>query len=60
MATSDMNYEAEQEVFASIEKIKMTRSACAKYASKHLGGKVTPVDVQGACSYTVYAGSNAE
>lgn len=55
-----MNYEVEQEIVAFFEKTTTTRSACDKYASEHLGGNVTPVDVQGVCSYTVYAGPNAE
>lgn len=55
-----MNYEVEQEIVAFFEKTTTTRSACDNYASEHLGGNVTPVDVQGVCSYTVYAGPNAE
>jgi hypothetical protein len=55
-----MNYEVEQEIVAFFEKTTMTRSAYDNYASEHLGGNVTPVDVQGVCSYTVYAGPNAE
>ncbi|KAJ5950451.1 uncharacterized protein N7479_008864 [Penicillium vulpinum] len=55
-----MNYEVEEEITAFFEKTTTTRSACDNYASKHLRGNVTPVDVQGVCSYTVYAGPNAE
>ena len=55
-----MNYEVEQEIVAFFEKTTTTRSACDKYASEHLGGNITPVAVQGVCSYTVYAGPNAE
>ncbi|CAG8930935.1 unnamed protein product [Penicillium salamii] len=55
-----MNYEVEQEIVAFFEKTTTTRSACDNYASEHLGGNVTPVDVQGVCSYTVYAGPDAE
>ncbi|KAJ5714570.1 uncharacterized protein N7483_011751 [Penicillium malachiteum] len=60
MATSDMNYNAEQEIIEFFEKTTTSRSACDKYASEHLAGNVSPVDVQGVCSYTVYAGPNAE
>jgi hypothetical protein len=55
-----MNYEVEQEIVAFFEKTTTTRSACDNYASEHLSGNVTPVDVQGVCSYTVYASPNAE
>lgn len=55
-----MNYEVEQEILAFFEKTTTTRSACDNYASEHLGGNITPVAVQGVCSYTVYAGPNAE
>lgn len=55
-----MNYEVEQEIVAFFEKTTTTRSACDNYASEHLGGNITPVNVQGVCSYTVYAGPNAE
>ena len=55
-----MNYEVGQEIVAFFEKTSTTRSACDNYASQHLGGNVTPVDIQGVCSYTVYAGPNAD
>lgn len=55
-----MNYDVEKEILAFFEKTITTRSACDNYASELLGGNVTPVDVQGVCSYTVYAGPNAE
>lgn len=55
-----MNYEVEQGIVAFFEKTTTTRSACDNYASEHVGGNVTPVDVQGVCSYTVYAGPGAE
>ncbi|KAJ5776460.1 uncharacterized protein N7511_001471, partial [Penicillium nucicola] len=58
-ATSGMNYDVEQEIVAFFGKTTTTRSACDNYASEHLGN-VIPVDVQGVCSYTVYAGPNAE
>lgn len=55
-----MSYDVEQEIVAFFEKTTTTRSACNKYASEHLGGNITPVNVQGVCSYTVYAGPNAK
>ncbi|WVN91162.1 uncharacterized protein L203_106416 [Cryptococcus depauperatus CBS 7841] len=55
-----MNYEVEQEIVAFFKKTTTTRSACDNYASERLGGYITSVDVQGVCSYTVYAGLDAE
>ncbi|KAJ5684638.1 uncharacterized protein N7477_000983 [Penicillium maclennaniae] len=46
MATSDMNYEVEQEIVAFFEKTKTTRLACDDYTS--------------VCTYIDYAGPNAE
>lgn len=36
------------------------RSACDAKASQLVGGEVVPVDIQGVCSYTVYAGPKLE
>lgn len=58
MATKE--YSVDQEITNFFEKAAVTRSACDAYAREHLGGNVIPVPVQGVCSYTVYAGSNAE
>ncbi|CAG8074814.1 unnamed protein product [Penicillium salamii] len=55
-----MNYEVEQKIAAFFEKTTTTRSVWDNYASKHFGGTVIPVKVQGVCSYTVYAGPNTE
>lgn len=60
VATSEMSYNVEEEIAAFFEKTTATRSACDTYARDHFGGDVTPVDVQGVCSYTVYAGPHAE
>jgi hypothetical protein len=37
-----------------------TRSACESKALELVGGKVVPVEVQGVCSYSVYAGPELE
>ena len=38
----------------------MGRLACDNFARERLSRNVVPVAVQGVCSYTVYAGPNAE
>lgn len=60
MATIVQGYSVDQEIAKFFEKTAATRSACDTYAREHLGGDVIPVSVQGVCSYTVYAGPNAE
>ncbi|KAI9042366.1 uncharacterized protein KD926_005661 [Aspergillus affinis] len=60
MATSNLMYSVDQEITDFIEKTTETPSACDSLARERLGGSIVPVAVQGACSYTVYAGPNAE
>lgn len=60
MAPSDLEYSVDQEIAVFFEKTSTTRLACDAYAMVHLGGDVIPVAVQGACSYTVYAGPSGE
>lgn len=60
MATSDLAYSVDQEIADFFEKTEATRSACDAFAREHVGGNIIPVAVQGVCSYTVYAGPNAE
>jgi hypothetical protein len=60
MATSDLAYSVDQQIALFFEKAAATRSACDSFVREHLGGDVIPVAVQGVCSYTVYAGPNAE
>lgn len=60
MATRDLEYSVDQEIASFFEQTAATRSACDTFAREHLGGDVVPVAVQGVCSYTVYAGPNAE
>ncbi|KAJ5948777.1 hypothetical protein N7454_002084 [Penicillium verhagenii] len=54
------NYDAEDEITDFFKKTTVTRSECDEYAKKHAGSNVTPVPVQGVCSYTVYAGPRLE
>ncbi|KAL4898761.1 hypothetical protein BDV59DRAFT_207006 [Aspergillus ambiguus] len=60
MATRSLEYSVDQEIANFFERTTATRSACDTFAREHLGGNVIPVAVQGVCSYTVYAGPNAE
>lgn len=54
---SDQNYDVEQEVEAFFPKTIVTRSACDLHAKELVDGGLQLVPVQGACSYTVYAGT---
>ncbi|PYH97125.1 hypothetical protein BO71DRAFT_468851 [Aspergillus ellipticus CBS 707.79] len=60
MASSNLEYSVAEEIDHFFEQTTTTRSACDKYAIDHLGDQVIPVAVQGVCSYTVYAGPNAD
>jgi hypothetical protein len=53
---SDQSYDVEQDVAAFFTKTTVTRSACDLRAVELVGGGLQLVPVQGACSYTVYAG----
>ncbi|KAJ5752635.1 hypothetical protein N7520_009552 [Penicillium odoratum] len=59
MATTNLDDGLGDKFNRFFEKTTVTRSACDAYAEK-LGGKAIPVNVQGVCSYTVYAGPSAE
>ncbi|KAH7628982.1 hypothetical protein B0T09DRAFT_374625 [Sordaria sp. MPI-SDFR-AT-0083] len=51
------NYSVNSEIQDFFTKTSATRAACDAKAKELVGGgEVVPVDVQGACSYTVYAG----
>lgn len=53
-------YSVDQGIANFFRQTSATRAACDQFPKEHLGGQVVPVAVQGVCSYTVYAGSNAE
>lgn len=55
---SNQEYSVDQEIAYFFEKTSATRSACNTRAKELVGGNVTPVAVQGVCSYSVYAGPN--
>ncbi|KAL9115811.1 MAG: hypothetical protein Q9227_000179 [Pyrenula ochraceoflavens] len=58
MSSSNQEYSVEQEIAEFFKKTSATRSVCDIHARELVGGNVTPVAVQGACSYSVYAGPN--
>ncbi|KAK4233747.1 hypothetical protein C8A03DRAFT_47772 [Achaetomium macrosporum] len=61
MATTYSEYSADAEIDAFFQKTSATRSACDAKARELAGdSKLVPVDVQGVCSYSVYAGPELE
>jgi hypothetical protein len=49
-------YSVEDEISNFFAKTSACRSKCDARAEELVGGKATTIDVQGNCSYTVYAG----
>lgn len=60
MAASYPEYSVDVEINAFFQKTSATRVACDARARELAGGKVVPVEVQGVCSYSVYAGPTLE
>lgn len=60
MATTYEEYSVASEIKAFFKKTSATRAACDTKAIELVGGNAVPVDVQGACSYSVYAGPHLE
>src|SRR6266536_6376765 len=60
MTSSNPEYSLDKEIIHFFGKTSATRSACDASAKELVGGNVVPVAVQGACSYTVYAGPNQD
>ncbi|KAI0418735.1 hypothetical protein F5X98DRAFT_108991 [Xylaria grammica] len=60
MAPDYQEYSADTEIVRFFGQTSATRSECDASAKQLVGGNVVPVAVQGACSYTVYAGQNQE
>lgn len=60
MATTYEEYSAAAETEAFFTKTSATRAACDTRAIELAGGSAVPIDVQGACSYSVYAGPELE
>ncbi|TKW54774.1 hypothetical protein CTA1_12209 [Colletotrichum tanaceti] len=61
MAPGNKDYVVDDEIVAFFSKSSVRRETCDLLAKKLVGGeRVVPVAVQGACSYTVYAGHDLE
>lgn len=60
MATTYEEYSVASEIEAFFKKTSATRAVCDTRAIELAGGNAVPVDVQGACSYSVYAGPELE
>ena len=53
-------YNVEDEIAAFFTKTSVARQTCDDRARDLAGGTVTPIKIQGFCSYSVYAGPNVE
>ncbi|KAI1413030.1 hypothetical protein F5Y13DRAFT_40659 [Hypoxylon sp. FL1857] len=60
MATVCPEYSVDAEIASFFTKTSATRSACDARAKELAGGSAVPVEVQGVCSYSVYAGRELE
>ncbi|KZZ91405.1 hypothetical protein AAL_06641 [Moelleriella libera RCEF 2490] len=60
MATTYSEYSVDPAIEAFFRKTSATRAACDARARELAGENVVPVDAQGICSYSVYAGSKPE
>ena len=60
MDNTNQEYSLEREIQDFFSKTSATRSDCDTFAEKLVGGNISPVEVQGSCSYSVYAGPVAQ
>ncbi|KAK4033076.1 hypothetical protein C8A01DRAFT_40465 [Parachaetomium inaequale] len=60
MATTYSEYSVDAEIEAFFKKTSATRDECHARAKEVAGDNVVPVQVQGVCSYSVYAGPELE
>ncbi|KAF4424234.1 Protein kinase-like domain protein [Fusarium austroafricanum] len=61
MTTTDPEYSVNDEIISFFTKTSATRSECDARANELTGGgKVVPIEVEGVCSYSVYAGPDLE
>ena len=60
MATMYSQYSVDAEIEDFFQKTSASRAACDAKARELAGGSVVAVDVQGVCSYSVYAGPALE
>jgi hypothetical protein len=60
MATTYSEYAVDEEIEAFFKKTSAIPAECHTRAKELAGGNVVPVQVQGVCSYSVYAGPDLE
>ncbi|KAF4440622.1 Protein kinase-like domain protein [Fusarium austroafricanum] len=60
MSTVYQVYSLESAIADFFTKTSATRLECDAKAQQLAGGQIVPVEIQGDCSYTVYAGTNYE
>ncbi|GAB1312741.1 Aminoglycoside phosphotransferase domain-containing protein [Madurella fahalii] len=60
MTTTYPEYSVDAEIDAFFKKTSATRAACDARARELAGDNVVPVEIQGVCSYSVYAGPELE
>ncbi|KAK7416916.1 hypothetical protein QQZ08_011834 [Neonectria magnoliae] len=60
MTIANPAYSANDEIVSFFTKTSATRLECDARANELTGGKVVPIEVQGVCSYSVYAGPDLE
>lgn len=53
-------YSLEDKIAQFFTKTFTTREACDEKAASLVGGRISPVPIQGDCSYTVYGGSRSQ
>lgn len=55
MSATPQEYSDDEEIDHFFQETSTTRSACDTQAQELVGGAISPVAVQGVCSYSVYA-----
>lgn len=61
MGSEHQQYAVDDEIAVFFSKTPVTRETCDSLAKDLVGGdQVVPVAIQGACSYTVYAGQDLD
>ncbi|KAK0765167.1 hypothetical protein N5P37_002645 [Trichoderma harzianum] len=60
MTISYSEYDNDEAITGFFTKTSAARSACDARAIELVGGSIVPVEAQGACSYSVYAGPDLE
>jgi len=60
MSTSYSAYSVEEDIEIFFKQTSATRAECDAKAKELAGSKLAPIAVQGACSYSIYAGADLE